>query len=277
MVDGWGEARRLLRRPADGPPGQRGNAVAPKSAPRYDSTGRTYGHTRRSDPRIAAQLHAALGPGQVLNVGAGTGSYEPPGTVLAVEPSAVMIAQRRPGAAPAVRAVAEALPLPDDSVDAALAVLTVHHWTDLGAGLAELRRVARRRVVVLTWDHAVTADFWLLRDYLPAAAATDAALATPLDRLADPLGATEIVPVPVPWDCVDGFACAYWRRPEAYLDPVVRAGASMFALTPPADLRDGLARLRTDLATGAWHRRNAALSALPALDLGYRLLIADVG
>ncbi|WP_067646878.1 class I SAM-dependent methyltransferase [Nocardia harenae] len=243
---------------------------------RYDRTGRTYTATRRPDPRIAARLHAALGSARsVLNVGAGTGSYEPPGTVLAVEPSAVMIAQRPPGAAPAVRGVAEALPLPDDSVDAALAVLTLHHWTDVAAGLAELRRVARERVVVVTWDHAVTADFWLLRDYLPGAAATDAALAVPIAEVAARLGAA-VHPVPVPWDCADGFACAFWRRPEAYLDPLVRAGASMFSLTPEPELRTGLDRLAADLADGSWHRRHAALLDRTELDLGYRLLIAEL-
>ena len=128
----------------------------------YDAIGRTYAATRVPDPRIAARLHAALGDAaSVVNVGAGTGAYEPPQTVLAVEPSAVMLAQREPGAAPAVQASAEALPLADASVDAALAVLTIHHWRDLEAGIAELRRVARRRVVVLTWDKDVTSDFWL--------------------------------------------------------------------------------------------------------------------
>lgn len=243
----------------------------------YDATGRTYAATRRPDPRIGAMIDGALrGMGTVLNVGAGTGSYEPGRTVLAVEPSQVMIGQRPPGAAPAVRATAEHLPVRDGSVDAALAVLTIHHWSDLACGVAEMIRVARRRIVILTWDHAVFREFWLVRDYLPAAAATDAKLAVPLERLTALLKNPEIQPVPVPHDCVDGFGGAYWRRPEAYLDETVRAGMSMLALTAKHLLQPGLSRLRQDLESGAWAARYADLTDRPALDLGYRLVTADL-
>jgi SAM-dependent methyltransferase len=244
----------------------------------YDRLGRTYTATRRADPRIAAAIREALGDARtVVNVGAGTGAYEPTDRdVVAVDPSAVMLAQRPPGAARAIRGVAESLPFADDSFDAALAVLTVHHWGDLAAGLAELRRVARR-VVVLHWDLEVTARFWLVREYLPEIAAWEAAQAPPLQALADALGgdrgpAAEARPVPVPHDCTDGFLGAFWRRPEAYLDPTVRAGMS--SLTALADRSGpGLRRLAGDLADGAWQRRHADLLELAELDVGYRLLV----
>ena len=212
----------------------------------------------------------------VANIGAGTGSYEPSNTVVAVEPSHVMITQRRAEAAPAVRAVAEHLPIGTDAVDAAIALLTVHHWSDVDAGIAEMIRVARRRVVILTWDDTVFRQFWLLREYLPAAAETDARLAVPITKLVSLLGTVSIQTVPVPHDCVDGFGGAYWRRPGAYLEETVRAGMSMFAMTPEALLTKGLERLSADLANGAWERRHADLLETPELDLGYRLLVSDL-
>ena len=243
----------------------------------YDTIGATYTSTRRPDPRIAAQIHAALGDARnVVNVGAGTGSYEPEQTVLAVEPSAVMIAQRPSGAAPVVRGVAEALPLADGAADAVMALLTVHHWTDLEAGIAELRRVARRRIVLLTWDQSVTRELWLLRDYLPEAAAFDDDRAVPVDRLAELLGAQRVEPVQIPHDCTDGFGAAFWRRPEAYLDPVVRAGMSILAQTGEDVIAPGLARLAEDLSSGLWQERYAELLDLDATDVGYRLLTADL-
>ncbi|MBB5867139.1 SAM-dependent methyltransferase [Allocatelliglobosispora scoriae] len=243
----------------------------------YDSIGATYSSTRRPDPRIAARIHSALGDARtVVNVGAGAGSYEPAGTVLAVEPSAVMIAQRPAGAAPAVQAVAESLPVADDAADAVMALLTVHHWTDLAAGLAELRRIARRRVVVLTWDQRVTREFWLLREYVPEATAIDETRAVPVEVLAELLGGARIETVPVPHDCVDGFGAAYWRRPSAYLERVVRDGISMLAQTGEEALAPGLARLHADLASGRWHEQHADLLELDELDAGYRLVIADV-
>ncbi|MFE3443032.1 class I SAM-dependent methyltransferase [Nocardia sp. NPDC059180] len=244
----------------------------------YDTTGKTYSRTRRPDPRIAETIWRALSAQlSVANIGAGAGAYEPAQTVVAVEPSSVMIAQRPPGAAAAVRGVAECLPVDTNAVDAALAVLTVHHWTDLERGISELVRIARRRVVILTWDHTVMREFWLLRDYLPAAAATDARLAVPLDKLTRLLpGLVEVLPVPVPADCTDGFGAAYWQRPHAYLDPEVRAGMSMLALTPPRSLAAGLQCLRSDLRTGTWRTRNHGLIDREELDTGYRLVVADL-
>jgi SAM-dependent methyltransferase len=222
-------------------------------------------------------IDAALGGmASVANIGAGAGSYEPAHTVAAVEPSRVMIAQRPRGSAPAIQAVAERVPIRSDAVDAALAVLTVHHWADLAQGIAEMRRIARRRLVVFTWDHTHFQRFWLVDEYLPAAARTDADLAVPIAKLASLLGDPEIIPVPVPHDCVDGFGGAYWRRPRAYLDPAVRAGMSLFAMTPEAELHQGLSQLSTDLDSGVWDRRHRNLIDLEELDLGYRLLVTEL-
>ncbi|MFB4296204.1 class I SAM-dependent methyltransferase [Actinomadura sp. NTSP31] len=239
----------------------------------YDRIGRTYARTRQADPRIAELIEHSLGDcGAVANIGAGTGSYEPGRTVTASEPNSAMIARRPPGTAPAVQAAAENLPLADDSVDAALAVLTAHHWDDLGRGIAEMARVARRRIVILTWDHTVVRDFWLLRDYLPAAAATDAQLAVPMHRFGELLGEVSVQRVPIPADCTDGFGAAYWSRP--YLDSEVQAGMSMLALTPARLLGQGFARLSNDLATEEWKHRYGALLERTELDVGYRLVTA---
>jgi SAM-dependent methyltransferase len=250
--------------------------VTASREPLYDRIGRGYATTRRTDPRLAAAIQDALGDARsVVNVGAGTGAYEPPGgRVVAVEPSREMIRQRPPGAAPAVRAVAEALPFADGAFDAALAVLTLHHWTDQACGLAELRRVARRRVVVLTWDPAAADRFWLTTDYLPEFVAIDLPRFPPLAELARVLGATDVRPVPIPADCIDGFLGAFWRRPEAYLDPAVRSGISSFSQVDPAAVARGVARLAADLASGAWETRHGPLRRQDALDLGYRLLVA---
>jgi hypothetical protein len=244
---------------------------------RYDRTGTSYSLTRKPDPRIAAVINQALhGATAVANIGAGTGSYEPSQTVVAVEPSRVMINQRSAGAAPAVQATAECLPIRTDAVEAAMALLTVHHWADVEAGVSEMVRIARRRVVIFTWDHSVLREFWLLREYLPAAAETDAQLAVAITSLTSLLSNVSIVPIPVPHDCVDGFGGAYWCRPHAYLDEIVQAGMSLFALTPKTQLQEGLSRLRDDLATGAWTRRHTHLLQVSELDLGYRLLICEL-
>ncbi|HEY1838854.1 MAG TPA: methyltransferase domain-containing protein [Mycobacterium sp.] len=244
---------------------------------RYDRAGRTYSATRQADPRIGTLVDGALrGMAAVANIGAGTGSYEPSNTVVAVEPSTVMIRQRSDGAAPVVRAVAEHLPLSANAVDAALAVLTVHHWSDVDAGIAEMIRVARRRIVILTWDHNVFRQFWLLREYLPAAAEMDLRLAVPVTKLLSLLGDASVQTVPIPYDCADGFGGAYWRRPHAYLNAEVRAGISMFALMTERQLREGLSRLDADLATGGWADRHSDLIDKPQLDLGYRLIVSDL-
>jgi len=235
----------------------------------YDASGATYTATRRTDPRLAARIWAALGDASsVLNVGAGTGNYEPPDRyVVAVEPSAVMAEQR---ATPAVRASAEALPFHDASFDAAMVVLSDHHWPDAIAGLREMARVARR-VVVFQWDPAEVDRVWLTRDYLPEFKELRAP--PPLAERAAAIGARMEV-VPIPWDCQDGFFHAFWRRPEAYLSSQVRRGSSIWGRVGPEAEARAVAALRADLESGAWHQRNAALVDLDEYDLGYRLLIA---
>jgi SAM-dependent methyltransferase len=242
----------------------------------YDTIGAAYTVTRRTEPRIAAQVWAALGDARtVLNVGAGTASYEPPDRVVtAVEPSALMRAQRPADAAPCVAAFAESLPFEDQSFDAAMAFATVHHWQDPIAGLSEMRRVARR-VVVFTHESSDAGwlrRFWLTRDYLPEVA--DLVAGRPsLSELAGAIGArTE--PVLIPWDCVDGFFEAYWRRPEAYLDDQVRRGVSVWARVGPDAEQRAVRSLRDDLASGQWAERNRDLVALDAAELGLRLLVA---
>ena len=246
----------------------------------YDVIGRGYATRRRPDPRIAAAIREALGDaGSVVNVGAGAGSYEPVDRpVVAVEPSWEMIGQRRSGAAPVVRAAAETLPFGDAAFDAALAVLTLHHWLDRAAGLAELLRVARRRVVIVNWDPAGRDAFWLTREYIPALVELDTVLFPTAPELEAALGPLRVVPLPVPHDCVDGFLGAYWRRPDAYLDADVRGAMSTFGrLGPEAaqSVTEGLARLGDDLATGRWEARFGHLRDQEALDLGYRLVIAE--
>ena len=242
----------------------------------YDTIGATYTVTRRTEPRIAARIWAALGDARtILNVGAGTGSYEPPDRhVLAVEPSALMRSQRLPDAAPCLAGSAENLPFDDQSFDAAMAFSTIHHWQDPVAGLREMRRVARR-VVVFTFDSSDTGwrrRFWLTRDYLPEAA--DLLVGRPsLTEQARAIGA-RMEPVLIPWDCADGFFEAYWRRPEAYLEDHVRRGISVWARVGPDAEQRAVRSLRDDLASGRWAERNRDLVDLEAAELDLRLLIA---
>ncbi|WP_375480894.1 class I SAM-dependent methyltransferase [uncultured Jatrophihabitans sp.] len=233
----------------------------------YTAAAAAYERFRRPDPRIAEVLHRQLGEARtVLNVGAGTGSYEPRDRyVLAVEPSAAMRARRAPDAVvPAVDAAAEALPFDDGAVDAAMAVFTVHQWPDVGRGLRELRRVAAGPVVVMTLDIDALPDFWLGR-YLPERLAAEQRRFPPLADLATALGGhVEITPVPIPLDCSDGFLEAYYGRPEALLDQRVRAAQSGWQFVDPAAAERGLGRLATDLDSGSWDRSHGALRTQPS-------------
>ena len=237
----------------------------------YDTIGINYAALRQPDPRIARHIEAALGDAKhVLNVGAGTGSYEPENRqVVAVEPSLEMIRKRSPAAAPAIQAAAEQLPFADASFDAAMAILTVHHWSDQAAGLSELRRVTRGPIVLLTYDPAHRP--WLT-DYLPGLATLDEAQMPAMSDYARWLGPVRITRVPIPHDCSDGFLYAYWRRPSAYLDPRIRSGSSSFWAI--GDAEAGLGRLAHDLETGEWERRYADLLGLEEYDAGYRLVVA---
>jgi ubiquinone/menaquinone biosynthesis C-methylase UbiE len=239
----------------------------------YDQIGAGYAARRQPDPRIAAAILEAIGDAhRILNVGAGSGSYEPRDReVLAVEPSATMIEQRPPGSAPCLRGTAEALPAEDKSFDCAMAILTIHHWSDWRRGLDEMRRVADR-AVILSFEPDFP-DFWLTRDYLPEARELDRRTCPSPAEIVHHFGTGEIEVLPIPHDCIDGFHGAYWRRPEQYLDPEVRRSISTFARIPNSAA--ALERLAADLENGAWHRRNTALLALTSCDVGYRLIRAD--
>ena len=241
----------------------------------YEGIWHTYSTTRREDPRVAAHIHAAIGDAaSVVNVGAGTGNYEPADrTVVAVDPSPTMLEQRRGRSALVVRATAEALPLRDGAFDVALAVLTIHLWPDVDRGLRELRRVARRQVVFY-FEPLHTHHFWAL-DYFPEAATVASERHAPgEDELRRALSVGEIRTVMVPRDCLDGFGAAFWCRPEAYTDPTVQAGMSWLALLPDEARTRGSQRLAADLASGEWERRHGHLRQLSELDAGYRIAIA---
>ena len=245
--------------------------------PSYDVIGQGYCQQRASDPRIASAIQNALGDAaSVLNVGAGTGSYEPSDRrVWALEPSAVMVAQRTRSSAPVVRGRAEQLPFADAAFDAVLGVLTVHHWSDQLTGLQECARVSRKRVVLLTFDPGA-AGFWLTQRYLPEFMQLDRDQLPSIGSLTTAFGSRSQVAidtVPIPRDCVDGFLGAFWGRPREYLNPRVQAGISSFARV---DTTAGLARLRSDLDDGTWSALYGALLAQETLDIGYRLVTAQL-
>ena len=242
----------------------------------YERHGRTYARHRRSDPRIAARIHAALGDARtVLNVGAGAGSYEPSDRwVLAVEPSATMRAQRPPGAAPVISARAESLPFDDDSVDAAMACVTIHHWEPPAAGLVELRRVARGPVVVFTFELDALPSWQ--RDFLQEGLALERPRFPAIDDVAAALGGRVVVErIPTPGDCADGFFEAFWRRPEALLDPAVRRSQSMWALLPPGVEQRIVDRLAAALDSGEWDEQHGYLRALDSFDGALRLVVSN--
>jgi SAM-dependent methyltransferase len=240
----------------------------------YDGIGKGYSNMRVPDPRIAKQIHAALGDAQrVCNVGAGAGSYEPTDRqVTAVEPSPAMIAQRRGGHT--VRAVAEKLPFVDAAFDAVMVTLTLHHWLDIDAGLAEMCRIAPR-CVLFTFDPGIQDSLWLIRDYFPSVIEFENERHPTIDHVAERIGADRVEPVPIPWDCSDGFQAAYWRRPERYLDDDVRASISTFAQRSPQELAKGLRALAEDLRSGAWNERYGELLGRSEMDFGYRLIVRD--
>jgi SAM-dependent methyltransferase len=247
-------------------------------AARYDAIGQGYARTRREDPHFRELLHAALGDARtVVNVGAGTGSYEPRDRhVLAIEPSDVMAAQRPPELAPALRAFADSLPLRDGSVDAALAVLTVHHWDEgQEKGVRELRRVARGPVVLLTYDAEVSGRTWLMADYLPELAALDRRIFPTMERLAQWLGGeVRVEPVPIPRDTPDWMLGSFWAHPERVLDAEARASTSGFARMPPTVVQRVVTRLTRDLQDGTWVARHGHLLTLDSFDAGLRLVVA---
>jgi hypothetical protein len=249
----------------------------------YERIGVGYTTTRQADPRIAAAISEALGDAQsVLNVGAGAGSYEPTDrTVVAVEPSMVMAAQRPAGAAPVIQATAEELPFADGEFDAVMAILSDHHWRDRSGAFRELRRVAGKRVVLFNADPAQAERFWLTSEYLsgfldliPSAFRRPGAWTNEFMKTLGP--SVTVEPVPIPHDCVDGFYGAFWRRPRAYLDAETRSGISVFARLERRETDDAMRQLDNDLETGIWQTRHSDLLELEALDLGYMLITAEI-
>jgi SAM-dependent methyltransferase len=248
------------------------------SAPAYDRLGISYSDIRRADPRFEAAIWKALGDARsVLNIGAGTGSYEPTDReVIAVEPSLVMIAQRPPDAAQAIQGVAESIPLEDKSVDATMGIFTMQHWDDIDRGLSEVLRVTRKRIAFLTLDLDVTAQMWLCRDYLPEIVEHDRKAFPTISHLQAVLPNVQVEAISVPADCTDGFLIALWNRPEAHLDPNVRRSSSTWHRLPSAVVERGVNQLRQDLDTGEWDRRYGHLRTLRALDVGLRLVTAEL-
>ena len=242
----------------------------------YDQIGSTYTSSRRPDPTIADLILRALGEADtVVNVGAGTGAYEPTDrSIFAVEPAAHMIRQRTAGTARVIQALAEALPFQDDAFDAALAVLTLHHWTDWRRGLDEMRRVADH-LVAFTFEPEEVGNFWLTDVYFPEIVELDRRRCPPVADVVRHLGHCRVDHIAIPHDCADGFLAAYWRRPEAYLDPRVRAGISGFAFLDDNVLTRGVAHLKADLESGTWEERFGRIRQLEALDVCYRLLVTD--
>lgn len=242
----------------------------------YDSHGKGYARQRRADPRFAARIEAALGDARtVINVGAGAGSYEPRDRwLLAVEPSATMRAQRPPEAAPCLAAAAESLPLDGDSVDAAMACVTIHHWRDRAAGLAELRRVARGPVVIFTFDLDDLIGWQ--RDYFKEAVAIEQPRFGTVEEVVSELGgAVRVERIPTPADCTDGFFEAFWNRPEQLLDPTVRASQSIWELVEPEVEEAIFKRLAADLESGKWDEEHGALREMESYEGSLRLIISE--
>lgn len=248
--------------------------------PRYDRIGARYGAYRREDPQLRRRIHAALGTAaSVVNVGAGAGSYEPPDRyVIAIEPSDVMAAQRPPDRPPAVRAYADALPLRDDSVDAAMAILSLHHWDDAReAGVREMRRVARESVVIVTYDAEVSARMWLVAEYLPEVADLDRNIFPPPAQIASWLGGARIEPLPIPANTPDWMLGSFWAHPERVLDEGARSATSGFARQPAPVVERVVDSVRRDLEDGTWDARHGHLRRLDELDVGLRLIVAEAG
>ncbi|MDO8271151.1 MAG: class I SAM-dependent methyltransferase [Gammaproteobacteria bacterium] len=240
----------------------------------YDTLAADYVNYRVPDYRIDAAIRIHIPRGaKILNVGAGQGSYEPDNAdVTAIEPSIEMIAKRASTKATAIQGFAESLPFDDNSFDVSLAILTIHHWQDIQKGLSELRRVTRGKIIILTWNGEY-GDFWL-PEYLPKIAEIDVGLFPSINQVSDLLGKkSDVEVIEIPHDCTDGFMCAYWQRPEMYLNSAARQAISTFSRL--GNISDGLDRLRSDIESGQWHKKHAALLSRTTLDCGYRLVIHD--
>ncbi len=237
----------------------------------YDQLAEQYRNYRKPDPKIAARIQFHIqGAQRVLNVGAGMGSYEPEGCeVIAIEPSYEMISKRKGIKAKLIQGFAENLPFRDNEFDVSMGILTIHHWSDIAMGLQEMLRVSKNKIILFTWI-GYGSDFWLEK-YIPEIKGVDEKLFPTLEELDRLLGAISVETVEIPHDCTDGFMCAYWRRPEAYLNPNVRKAISTFSRI--SDFQKGFDRLNDDINSGMWHKKLSHLLEKESLDLGYRLVV----
>jgi SAM-dependent methyltransferase len=238
----------------------------------YDQLAKQYNHYRKPDPRITERIHFHLqGAQRILNVGAGTGSYEPEnGIIVAIEPSYEMISKRINSKTILVQGIAEELPFTDNVFDCSMGILTIHHWSDITLGLQEMRRVTKDKIVLFSWIGYYDNNFWL-KDYIPEIAGTDEKLFPTLEELDHILGGISVETIEIPYNCTDGFMCAYWRRPEMYLDPNARKAISTFSRTP--EIQEGLNKLQEDIESGEWRKKYSHLLEKESLDLGYRLIV----
>lgn len=240
----------------------------------YNQLADEYNKYRKPDPHIAGKIWKHIkGYMRVLNVGAGLGSYEPENCeVVAIEPSREMIATRKSSTTRVLQGYAEELPFEDGEFDVSMAVLTLHHWSNIQVGLSEMSRVTKDKVILLTWvGHSE--NFWL-EDYLPEIKRVDENLFPSLSELENYLGGISVENVEIPYDCTDGFMCAYWRRPDSYLNSGIRKAISTFSRIP--DISTRLVSLRNDIANGAWKEKYGHLLSKEFLDLGYRLVIHQI-
>lgn len=241
----------------------------------YDKIGNNYSVTRCTDPRIARQLNCELqGATRIVNIGAGTGSYEPENVdLVAVEPSSKMISQRKISAHPVEQAFAEKLPFENNSFSHAMTVLSMHHWENLELAFSEINRVATEKFIAISWDPD-SDPFWLTRDYFPQIYEKDKRIFPKLETLSDHFDNVIISPLLIPSDCKDGLLAAFWKRPQAYLTSKVRQSTSAFSELN--NLTTGLQKLETDLASGVWAKNNNAILGLSSIDVGYRLISVKV-
>jgi len=224
----------------------------------YDSNGKTYSSRRETEPKIAEYINRSLGDAKtVLNVGAGAGSYEPSDRyVIAIEPSITMRNQRLANdKSPAIHASADHIPFDDKAFDAVTAFLTIHHWPDIKKGLSELQRVAKNKVIIMTFDPEALDRFWNA-EYFPEVIAVERQRYPTMEFITSALGdQCEIVEIPVPLECVDGFQEAFYGRPEAFLDKQVRLAQSAWGFIPDDQQEIIVSRLANDLASGEWDRK----------------------
>lgn len=240
----------------------------------YDQLAEQYRSYRKPDPRIAARIEFHIqGAQRVLNVGAGMGSYEPEDCqVVAIEPSRDMIANRKESKTTLVQGFAENLPFGDNDFDVSMGILTIHHWSDIALGLQEMLRVTKVKIVLFTWI-GYGGNFWL-EDYIPEIVGVDEKLFPTLEELDQILGGISVETIGIPYDCADGFMCAYWQRPGMYLDPEVRKAISTFTRIP--DIQGRLERLQDDIDSGVWRKKYSQLFEKESLDLGYRLVVCEI-